>query len=170
MVPGTPLSGWLIRSAPIYSIGVIHSISTPNNLSNLSCKMNARLFSTNIKMPNFLQILIIIIMLHSFMVAISWGLLLKQVSTSLIIDLAFGIFESNNGEVSWSMWVLLLWTSYVFPSFMCIQNCKMSIFIELSFVVYLFLCCNISSFSNDYFPLICRSLMMKGGWTCPLII
>jgi len=31
MVLGTPLLGWLMRSAPVYSIGVIHSIITPNN-------------------------------------------------------------------------------------------------------------------------------------------
>jgi hypothetical protein len=98
------------------------------------------------------------------------GLLLKQVSTSLAIGLAFNIFMLNNGEVSWSMWILLLWTSYVFPSLLCIQNYKMSIFIELSFVVYLFFHCNISSFSNDSFPLICRSLTMRSGQICPLAI
>jgi hypothetical protein len=29
MVQGTPLLGWLIRSAPVYSIGFKHLISTP---------------------------------------------------------------------------------------------------------------------------------------------
>jgi hypothetical protein len=97
------------------------------------------------------------------------GLLLRQVSMSLAIGLAFGIFVLYNGEVSWSMWILLLWT-YDFPSFLCIQDCKTSIFTELPFVVYLLLCCNISNFFYDSFPLICRSLTMKSGYTCPFAI
>jgi hypothetical protein len=66
---------------------------------------------------------------------------------NLTIGLTFGIFMPDNGEVSWSMWVLLLWTSYDFPSLMCIQNCMMSIFIQVPFAIYLLLCCNISDFS-----------------------
>jgi len=33
---------------------------------------------------------------------------------SLVISLTFGIFVSNHGEVSWSMWIFFLWTSYDF--------------------------------------------------------
>jgi hypothetical protein len=128
--------------------------------------MSTRLFTTSIRMPNPLGMLTII--MFSFVPSgFHLGLLLKQVSTSLTI---FGIFMSNNGEVSWSMWIFFLWISYDFPSFLCIQNYKMSIFTELPFVVYLLLCCNISHMFDDSFPLICRSLMMKSGWTCPLAI
>ncbi len=169
MVQGTLLLRWLIRSTPIYSIGIIHLINTPSNWSNLSCKMNTRLFATNTRMPNPLGMLAFI--MFSFIPGgFHLGLLLRQVSMSLAIGLAFGIFVLYNGEVSWSMWILLLWTSYDFPSFLCIQDCKTSIFTELPFVVYLLLCCNISNFFYDSFPLICRSLTMKSGYTCPFAI
>jgi hypothetical protein len=98
------------------------------------------------------------------------GSFFRHVSTSLAIGLAFGIFKSNNGEVSWSMEVLLFWTFYVFPSIMCIENYKMSIFTKFSFVVYLFFCYNILDFFNASFPLKYISLMMKNGWTCPFVI
>jgi hypothetical protein len=45
----------------------------------------------------------------------------------------------------------------------------LSIFIKLSFVIYLFLRCNISNFFDDSFPLIYISLTMKNGGTCPFI-
>jgi hypothetical protein len=51
MVLGTPESGWLINSGPIYSIGINHLINTPNNLLNLSYNMSIRFFATSIKMP-----------------------------------------------------------------------------------------------------------------------
>ncbi len=89
---------------------------------------------------------------------------------SWAIGLVFGIFMLDNGEVSWSMWVLILWTSYSFPSLLCIQNYKMSIFTKLPFVVHLFIHCNISKYSNAPFPLIYRSLTMSNGQTCPLAI
>jgi hypothetical protein len=80
------------------------------------------------------------------------GLLLRQVSMSLTIGLVFGICESNNGEVSLSIWVFLLWTSYVFSFLLCIQNYKMSIFTELSFVDYLFFLLQHFNFFYDSFP------------------
>jgi hypothetical protein len=40
MVLGTLLLRSLIRSAVVYSIGLSHSIGTPNSWSNLSCKVN----------------------------------------------------------------------------------------------------------------------------------
>jgi hypothetical protein len=52
MVQGTPLSRWLIRSALVYSIELNHLINTLNNLLDLSCKMNTRLFATNTRMPH----------------------------------------------------------------------------------------------------------------------
>jgi len=52
-------------------------------------------------------------------------------------------------------------------NFLCLpffsMHYKMFIFIELSFVVYMLLRCNISNFSNDSFPLICKSLTIKSG-------
>jgi len=121
------------------------------------------------KNANCLQMLIVI-MLSFVPNGYHLGLLLRHVSTSLAIGLVFSIFKSNNGEVSWSMRVLLLWTFYVFPSIMCIENYKMSIFIEFSFVVYLFFCYNILDFFYDSFPLIYISFMMKNGWTCTFVI
>jgi hypothetical protein len=61
-------------------------------------------------------------------------------------------------------------TSFVFPSILCIQNNKMSVFIKFSFVVYLFLRYNISNIFDDSFPLIYKSLTMKNGQTCPFVI
>jgi hypothetical protein len=46
---------------------------------------------------------------------------------------------------------------------LCIQNCKMSIFTELPFVVNLFFHCNILDFFDVSFPLIYRSLTMRSG-------
>jgi hypothetical protein len=131
--------------------------------------MSTRLFAIRIKMPNH-STMLIVIMLSFVPSGYHLRLFLKQVSMSLTISLTFGIFVLDNGEVSWSMGILLLWTSYVFLSFLCIQNYKMSIFTQLSFVVYLFLHCNISKKINDSFPLICKSLTMKSGYTCPLVI
>jgi hypothetical protein len=96
------MSRWLIRSAHVYSIGVIHLINTPNNLLDLSCKMNTRFFANNTRMPNCLRMLIVI-MLSFVLSGYHLGLLLRHVSTSFTIGLAFGIFQLNNGEVSWSM-------------------------------------------------------------------
>ncbi len=48
MVIGTPESGWLIKSGPIYSIGINHLINTPNNLLNLNYNMSIRFFATSI--------------------------------------------------------------------------------------------------------------------------
>jgi hypothetical protein len=62
MVRRTPLSRWLIRSANVYSIRFNHSISTPNNWSNLSCKMRTRLFAISTRMPHPLGMLTIIIL------------------------------------------------------------------------------------------------------------
>jgi len=58
----------------------------------------------------------------------------------------------------------------VFPSIMCIENYKMSIFTKFSFVVYLFFCYNNFDFFDASFPLKYISLMMKNGWTCPFVI
>jgi hypothetical protein len=64
--------------------------------------MSTRLFVTSIRMPNPLGMLTIIIL--SFILGgFHLGLLLRQVSMSLAIGLIFGIFMSDNGEVSWSM-------------------------------------------------------------------
>jgi hypothetical protein len=120
--PRTPLSKWLIRSAHVYSIRFNHSISTPNNWSNLSCKMRIRLFAISTRMPHPLGMLMVIILL--FVVSgFHLGLFLRQVSMSLTIGLAFGIFVLDNGEVSWSMWILL-GTSYDSLLFYGFKNVK----------------------------------------------
>jgi hypothetical protein len=48
---GTLQLGWLIRSAFVYSIRLNHSINTPKNLLDLSCKMSTRFFTTSTRMP-----------------------------------------------------------------------------------------------------------------------
>jgi hypothetical protein len=166
MVQRTLLSWWLIRSALIYSIRLNHSINTQNNWLNMNHKMNIRLFATSTKMPHPLGMLTII-MLYFIVGGFHLGLLLRQVSTSLAIGLIFGIFVLDNAKVSRSMWVLLLWTSY---DFLCIQNYKMSIFTQVPCVVYLLFHCNISYFFDVFIFLLCKSLMMRSGWTCPLVI
>jgi hypothetical protein len=50
MVLGTPLLGWLIRSAYVYSIGFNRLIGTLNNWSNLSYKINTMFFATSTRM------------------------------------------------------------------------------------------------------------------------
>ncbi len=52
MVSRTLLLRWLIRNTFIYSIGLNHLIITPNNWSDLSCKMSTRFFATSIRMPH----------------------------------------------------------------------------------------------------------------------
>jgi hypothetical protein len=126
MVMGMLLSRWLIRSTHVYSIGIIHSINTPNNWSDLICKMSTSLFATSTRMPNPLGMLIVI-MLSFVLSGFHLGLFLRQMSMSLAIGLTFGIFVSNNGEVSWSMWILLLWTSYDFLSLLCVKTIGFSL-------------------------------------------
>jgi hypothetical protein len=46
---------------------------------------------------------------------------------------------------------------------LCIHTCNMSIFIQVPFVVYLPLHCNVSNFVDVSSPLTCRSLMMRSG-------
>jgi hypothetical protein len=53
-------------------------------------------------MPNRLWMLIVI-MFPFIPSGYHLGLFLRHVSMSLVIGLTFGIFESNNEEVSWSM-------------------------------------------------------------------
>jgi hypothetical protein len=140
MVLGTPQSRWLIKNAHVHSIGINHLINTPNKWLNLSYKMNTRFFATSLRIPHPLGMLIVTMLL--FIVGgFHLGLLLRHVSMSLTINLTFGIFVSNKGEVSWSMWILLLWTSYDFLFLMWIQNCKMFVFTQVPFAIYLLLCC-----------------------------
>jgi hypothetical protein len=49
MVLGILLLGLLIRNALVYSIGLSHLISTPNNWPNFSYKINTTFFATNTK-------------------------------------------------------------------------------------------------------------------------
>jgi hypothetical protein len=42
----------LTRNAFVYSIGLNHSINTPNNWSDLNCKMNSRFFAISIRMAH----------------------------------------------------------------------------------------------------------------------
>jgi hypothetical protein len=73
---GTPLSWWLIRSTHVYSIGFNHLIGTPNNSSNLSCKINTMLLATSTRMQNPLWRLTIS-MLQFVVVGCHQGLLLR---------------------------------------------------------------------------------------------
>jgi hypothetical protein len=47
---GDPSIRMVDKSVRIYSIELNHLINTPNKLSDMSCKMNTRLFATNIRM------------------------------------------------------------------------------------------------------------------------
>ncbi len=96
-------------------------------------------------------------------------LLWKQVSMSLEIGLAFGIFVSRNEEVSWSMWTFHLWISYESLFLLLIQNWN-SICTRISSTLHFHLCYDISNFVDFSFPLFYKSLMMKSGLTCQLAI
>jgi hypothetical protein len=167
MVWGTLLSRWMIRSTIVYSIGLNHSIKTPKIWSNLNCKMNIKVFWHRYKNATSLGD----VDYHYVLICSKW-LSFGVGSKASVHELSnwISIFVSNNGEVSWSMWVLLLWTSYDFPFIFCIQNCKMSMFIELSFAVYFLFYYNISNFVYVSLLLIYKSLTMKNGRTCPFTI
>ncbi len=101
------------------------------------------------------------------------GLLCRQVSMSLQISLAFGIFVSGNGKVSWSMWTFHLRTSFDSLFLLFIQNWN-SICTQIPFALHfnlcLHLCCDILNFVDFFFPLFCKSLVMENGLTCSLAI
>jgi hypothetical protein len=59
MDQGTPLWGWLIMSAHVYSIGFNHLISTPNKWSNSNFKINTSFLTTNTRAQNPLGRLIV---------------------------------------------------------------------------------------------------------------
>jgi hypothetical protein len=73
------------------------SINKPNNWSNLNCKMSTRFFAISARMPHPLGKLIII-MFYFIVGGFHLGLFLRQVSTSLVIGLTFGIFMLHNGR------------------------------------------------------------------------
>jgi hypothetical protein len=64
--------------------------------------MNTRILSISTRMQHPLGMLIVI-MLWFVVNGFHLGLFLRQVATSLTINLTFGICVLNNGEVSWSM-------------------------------------------------------------------
>jgi hypothetical protein len=73
---------------------------------------------------------LIVSMLQFVVGGYNWRLLWKHVSMNLEIDLTFGIFVSNDGKVSWSIWTFHLWTSY--DSFFVFVYSKLEFHLHLS--------------------------------------
>jgi hypothetical protein len=97
MVLKSLLLGWSIMNAPIYSIGLSRSISTPKNWSNLSYKINTTLCATNTRMQNPLWRLMVSTL--QFVISGCHQVLLRrQVSMSFQIGLTFGILVSIMGR------------------------------------------------------------------------
>jgi hypothetical protein len=101
----------------------------------------------------------------------SWWLLSRAASKACVHELSNWLGFWHFRVKQWGDFMVHVNVSFVnflwLPfSSMC-QNYKISIFIELPFAIYLLFCANISYFSDDSFHLICRSLMMRNGRTCP---